>query len=133
MLLPRRPKRLNSAKAYFQHHWRLHFQTQSRQQTLKGSPNDARRECGSINFLTIAPALPLVGDIRKQPPRFGQRSSSSASFRTGTKCKRVPSESSDLDVPPHDVCLQATSDGKVQVTRSQRDREKSPDRICFDR
>lgn len=74
------------------------------------------------NFLTIAPALPPL--VPTATPRLTARSLSSV----------TPLVSPEGPMAPHEVVfLNTTPEGRIQASRSQKEKEKNPDRICLDR
>ncbi|XP_024939948.1 leucine-rich repeat-containing protein 49 isoform X2 [Cephus cinctus] len=88
----------------------------------KSATTNAEREREGNQFLTIAPALPILPGA-PVPPKL-TKSSTSANFNV-----------EDAEVGGCDaVTLQQAGEGRAVVaTRTSTEREKNPDRICLDR
>ncbi|XP_039276071.1 uncharacterized protein LOC111044844 [Nilaparvata lugens] len=77
-------------------------------------------------LLKIAPALPLLPAVPK-PPKLHQRSNTTLGGSGVTNGEAESGVSSGV------VFLQTNNEGKIQASRSQKDRERNPDRISLDR
>ncbi|XP_017891797.2 leucine-rich repeat-containing protein 49 [Ceratina calcarata] len=79
------------------------------------------------NFLTIAPALPILPGA-PIPPKLNKRYNSLSSTGSPINIEHDRIDSSTT------VSLQWTSEGKIVVaTRTAAEKEKNPDRMCLDR
>ncbi|CAH0391269.1 unnamed protein product [Bemisia tabaci] len=84
--------------------------------SVLGKPVDGAQPSND-NLLAIVPALPLLPAVPR-PPRLFHRS---ATILGGN------------DNEYSAVALQTTTDGKVQASRSQKEKDRNPDRISLDR
>lgn len=110
------------------------FSIQTKQHSIKRITDGKSDWTTTRNFLTIAPALPIVSGVRGQTPRLNQRSLSTVVTSNENGGNTSCLVSGEPEMAPHEVVfLQTTPEGKVQATRSQKEKEKNPDRICLDR
>lgn len=100
-----------------------------RGKTATASVDIYDKETSHKNFLTIGPALPSpVAVINEHQRKVLKRSLSTLS--TLNTCGNYDEENTNVDVP---VLLQNFPDGTIHVSRTQKAKEKNPDRICLDR
>ncbi|KAK9307315.1 hypothetical protein QLX08_002328 [Tetragonisca angustula] len=95
---------------------------------IKGEPLDIHTGNQQNNFLTIAPALPILPGAPVPPKLFKRR------YNLFSPTESPFNVENDKVDGSNTVTLQWTSEGKTVVaTRTAAEKEKSPDRICLDR